>query len=217
LYSLDDAETLNYKAYSCPHCYASDRDRLFALYIAKRVTKCDVIDLLEIAPSEPLSAMVRARGGISLRTADLMMEGVDDHIDITDMKCYRDESFHAFICSHVLEHVPDDVKALRELFRILKPNGWGIVMVPVIVVADEIDEDPLLEDVGERWRRFGQYDHIRNYSKKGLLERIETAGFTARQLGKEYFGADVFARHGISDKSILYVVQKNGSSSTAIT
>jgi SAM-dependent methyltransferase len=209
-YSWDDAETLNHTAYSCPLCHATDRDRLYALYISKRVSRSDAINLLEIAPSKPLSAMLKAYGRISLRTADLTMQDVDDHIDIAAMSCYVDGKFDAFICSHVLEHVPDDAKALSELFRILKPSGWGILMVPVILAANEIDEDPTLEDVGERWRRFGQYDHIRTYSKNGLLGRIANAGFVVGQYGKDYFGADQFARHGVSDKSILYVVEKSG-------
>lgn len=210
LYSFDDAETMNYSAYSCPHCDASDRDRLYALYVLKRLTEYGTanIFMLEIAPSSPLSEMLKKTGKITLRTADLMMSGVDDHIDITDMNCYAEGAFDAFICSHVLEHVPDDLKALRELFRILKPGGWGILMVPIILTLDQIDEDPLLEDIGERWRRFGQNDHVRMYSRNGFVERAEGAGFIVRQYGQEYFGADVFKKHGISDKSILYVVEK---------
>ena len=84
-------------------------------------------------------------------------------------------------------------------------------MVPVITAAVDIDEDPLLEDVAERWRRFGQYDHIRTYSRSGFLERIESAGLLARQYGKDYFGPETFERYGISPKSILYVVHKDGS------
>lgn len=210
LYSFDDAETMNYRAYSCPHCTASDRDRLYALYVSKRLLKQGAanISMLEIAPSRPLSEMLNKTGKITLRTADLMMEGVDDRIDITDMNCYAEGTFDAFICSHVLEHVPDDLKALSELFRILKHGGWGILMVPIILSLDKIDEDPLLEDIAERWRRFGQDDHVRMYSRNGLVERTEGAGFVVKQYGQEYFGAEVFKKHGISDKSILYVVEK---------
>lgn len=209
-YSLDDLEALNYDAYSCPHCTASDRDRLYALYVTKRILKygANNIAMLEIAPTRPLSAMLKKTGEITLRTADLMMEGVDDRIDITDMNCYADGAFDAFICSHVLEHVPDDLKALRELLRILKPGGWGILMVPIILTLDQIDEDPLLEDIAERWRRFGQDDHVRMYSRNGLVERAEGAGFVVKQYGQEYFGAEVFKKHGITGTSILYVVEK---------
>ena len=210
LYTLDDAETLNYGAYSCPHCTASDRDRLYALYVEKRLMEQGAtnIAMLEIAPSRPLSEMLKKTGKVALRTADLMMEGVDDRIDITEMNCYAEGTFDAFICSHVLEHVPDDKKALRELLRILKPGGWGILMVPIILTLDKIDEDPLLEDIAERWRRFGQDDHVRMYSRNGLVERAKDAGFIVRQYGQEYFGAEEFKKHGISDKSILYVVEK---------
>lgn len=210
LYSFDDAETLNYSAYSCPHCNASDRDRLYALYVSKLLMEQGDtnIAMLEIAPSRPLSELLKKTGKITLRTADLMMDGVDDRVDITDMNCYAESAFDAFICSHVLEHVPDDKKALYELFRILKPGGWGILMVPIITTLDQIDEDPLLEDIGERWRRFGQNDHVRMYSRNGLVERAEDAGFIVRQYGKEYFGANAFEKHGISNKSVLYVVEK---------
>jgi predicted SAM-dependent methyltransferase len=211
-YSLDDAETLNHKAFACPRCYASDRDRLFALFVKTRLTKGETVKLLEIAPSTPLSRMLKEYSGISLRTADLVRQDVDDCVDIMDMRCYQDGAFDAFICSHVLEHVPDDVKALHELFRIVGPGGWGILMVPVITAATKIDEDAQMADIGERWRRFGQFDHLRTYSKSGFVERMERAGFIVRQYGTEYFGKDVFERHGVSDKSILYVVEKPAAS-----
>ena len=104
IYSLDDAETLNYGAYSCPHCTASDRDRLYALYATKRLMEQGAanISMLEIAPSPPLSEMLKKTGKITLRTADLMMNGVDDQIDITDMNCYAEgdvSSIHLFTCS----------------------------------------------------------------------------------------------------------------------
>ena len=209
-YSFDDAETLNYKAYSCPNCGASDRDRLYALYISKYLKEYQTspISMLEIAPSRPLTENLKNTGKITLRTADLMMQGVDDRIDITNMTCYADGVFDSFICSHVLEHVPDDLKAMRELYRILKPGGWGILMVPIPLTLDHIDEDPLLEDVGERWRRFGQDDHVRMYSKNGFVERVEAAGFIVRQYGQKYFGLDTFRTHGISEKSVLYVGEK---------
>ena len=214
IYSLDDAETLNYKAYSCPSCGASDRDRLYAVFISKylKQRKYPNITLLDIAPSAPLGNHLKSIGNISLRTADLMMKGVDDCVDITNMSCYADEKFDFLICSHVLEHVPDDLKAMSELYRILKPNGCGILMVPILLALDQIDEDPFLEDVGERWRRFGQDDHVRMYSKNGFVSRLESVGFIVRQYTRDYFGSEVFHKYGISDKSVLYIVEKPLSS-----
>lgn len=210
IYSFDDFETLNCDAYTCPHCGASDRDRLYALHISKHLMENHTKDIfvLEIAPSQPFTELLRKNKKIALRTADLMMEGVDDRIDITDMNCYDDDLFDAFICSHVLEHVPNDSKALHELLRILKPGGWGILMTPIILTIDKIDEDPLLENTGERWRRFGQGDHVRIYSKIGFVKRAERAGFIVRQYGQMHFGTEKFRKFGISDRSVLYVVEK---------
>ncbi len=81
-------------------------------------------------------------------------------------------------------------------------------MVPIVLSLDEIDEDPSVTDVGERWRRFGQDDHVRMYSKKGFLSRMRQAGFNVHQLGREHFGRDTFETYGITDQSVLYIVEK---------
>ena len=210
-YTVSDLETLNDRHYSCPHCSASDRDRLYALYFRQRFPQPDSVPsirLLDIAPSRSLRIFLSRYKLFTYRSADLTMEGVDDKVDITDMSIYRNASFDVFICSHVLEHIPDDKKALSELFRVLRPEGWGILMVPINLVITQIDEDPSITDVGERWRRFGQHDHIRLYSKQGFLARVENAGFIVHQFGVGYFGTQAFQKHGISEKSVLYVVEK---------
>jgi hypothetical protein len=125
-----------------------------------------------------------------------------------DMKIYADASCGFFICSHILEHVVDDLQALRELFRILKHGGKGILMVPIMLTLKEIDEDASLLPCEERWRRFGQDDHLRLYSKNGFLSRILNAGFTVRQLGSDYFGKDIFSKCGLTVSSVLYIVEK---------
>ena len=133
---------------------------------------------------------------------------MDDKVDITDLQVYGDDQFDFFLCSHVLEHVSDDRKALRELYRILKPDGKGILMVPIILSLNQTDEDPTIVDEGERWRRFGQDDHVRLYSKNDFIERVEEIGFRVYQYGKEFFGEDAFTRTGITSQSVLYVVEK---------
>jgi SAM-dependent methyltransferase len=210
-YGPDDVETMNATQYSCPHCMASDRDRLYALYLNRRLRQLhppNAISLLDIAPSKPLRAFITRFDQVLYRSADLQMQDVDDCVDIMDMGAYKDSSFDAFICSHVLEHVPDDRRALSELFRILKPTGWGILMVPINLVIGQIDEDPSVTEVAERWRRFGQHDHIRLYSRQGFLERVAGAGFVVCPFGVDFFGAGAFRRHGVSNRSVLYVVEK---------
>ncbi len=215
-YNMEQTETLNYRSYSCPVCGASDRDRLYALYIRDyfaRINNCDKIEILDIAPSAPLSRFIRKlislRGrNASYRTADMEMTGVDDKVDISDMPIYNDNQFHFLICSHVLEHVTDDGKALAELYRVLKPGALSIIMVPIIIGLTEIDEDPSITDESERWRRLGQNDHVRLYSKEGFVKRLEKTGFLVRQYGIKYFGENLFMQSGITNQSVLYVVEK---------
>jgi SAM-dependent methyltransferase len=211
----EEAETCNQSGYSCPSCQASDRDRLCALYLKDYLPGLQTnagIKMVDFAPSAPLSDFIRREiarpaNNISYRTADAFAEGVDDKVDITELP-YQDGEFDFFICSHVLEHVSDDRKAIRELHRILKPGAKGILMVPIVLCVSEIDEDPTVVDESERWRRFGQFDHVRLYSKQGFIERVKAAGFLVHQHGQEFFGAEEFVRDGISAQSILYVVEK---------
>lgn len=209
VYGPDDVETLNYRNYYCPHCGATDRDRLYCLYVhslAKRGTRLAEQAMLDIAPSRLRMAICHLFK--EYRTCDLFAEKVDDRVDLMKMDLYPDARWDAFICSHVLEHVPDDRRALSELFRVLKPGGWGILMVPINVRMTQIDENPAVTDVGERWRRFGQDDHVRAYDKQGFLGRVREAGFEVNEYGAKYFGRFAFWRYGITQKSVLYVVEK---------
>lgn len=202
-------ETLNRAEYSCPICGASDRERLYVLYLKQKLDKINnkKLKLIDIAPSATLTRCIKSNFNINYITADLYMKDVDYSIDLTDMDVIKDETFDAFICSHVLEHIPNDMKALSELYRILKKDGFGILMVPIDLAMKEIDED-VNTTVEERWRRFGQDDHIRKYSKDGFIKRVKDAGFKVSQLGIDFFGKDKFAENSIQDRSILYVVEK---------
>lgn len=211
-FTFEDSETINPAQYSCPRCGASDRDRLYALYMEKvlgQTNPSQPLSLLDFAPSPALQVFLRQFPALHYVSADKYMPDVDLTLDITDMHEIQTGAFDMFICSHVLEHVPDDAQALAELFRILRPGCSGILMVPIILAADRIDEDPSVEDIGERWRRFGQDDHVRLYAKNDFLERVGKAGFFIHQYGIDYFGRPSFARHGISSKSILYIVEKS--------
>lgn len=206
-YPLSEFETLSYKHYACSYCDASDRDRLYKLYIEKYLTD-KKIKLIDFAPSNPLRNYLKNKNNIIYRSADLMMSDVDDKIDITDMKQYADESFDFFICSHIIEHVTDDSRALKELHRILSQNGAGILMTPIINKEGVFDEDISVTDVAERWRRFAQDDHVRLYEKKIFIQRVKAAGFKIEQHGFMSLGLFNFIRNGIRLKSKLYIVRR---------
>jgi len=204
-------ETINMEAYTCSVCKANDRERLFAMYMNKNlvpVIKDKDISILEIAPSPSFTAYMKKNPRVHVRTTDLFMQGVDDVTDITNMHIYQDGQFDVFICSHVLEHIPDDIAAMKELYRILAPNGWGLAMVPINLGLENVYEDAGITDAAGRWKHFGQDDHVRMYSKKGFTERLCSVGFVVNEYGIDYFGAAAFEKHGIHPRSVLYIVSK---------
>jgi SAM-dependent methyltransferase len=208
VHSIFQSETLNLEHYGCPKCGASDRDRLYALYFRERIKPGRKYKMLDIAPAPALEDFFRKFPGLEHRSADLMMESVDDRVDVTDMNIYEDGMFDILLCSHVLEHIPEDRKAIRELYRVLCPGGWGIVMVPVMLSLEKTHEDPSITDPRLRWKYYGQDDHVRMYAKRDFVDRLEEAGFGVEQLGIDHFGAEAFALHGIHSRSVLYVVHK---------
>lgn len=209
-HSLDDFETLNVAAYRCPVCREPDRSRLYSLYLRDRLARRaagEATTFLDLAPSPELARRIRRHPRVRYVSADLAMPGVDLRASLTDLPL-RTSSVDAFVCSHVLEHVPREARALAELHRVLRPGGWGIVMVPVLLTLDRTVEAPETASEAERWRLVGQGDHARLHSRGDLLRALREAAFQVRAVGAEAFGADRLARCGISPRSVLYVVEK---------
>lgn len=208
-YSISQFETLNIKQYSCNNCGASDRDRLMALYLNDFFAKNNkILNVVDFAPSTPLKKFI-TRFKLNYRTADLFMEEVDDKIDIRDMKIYNNNIFDIFICSHVLEHIDDDISAMKELYRILKKNGVGVLLVPIMLsIEKSVEDKEHLTTEHLRWKYFGQDDHVRMYSKNDFVKRLTSVGFKVSQYGNEFFGNSKFKKAGIDLKSVLYVVEK---------
>lgn len=208
-------ETLSIDSYECPRCGASDRDRLYALYLddfAKRAAEKGLV--IEFAPSKPLTTRIRsALPAWSHRSADLYMPNVDDCVDLCDMQnVYADASVDFFICSHVLEHVTDDLKALRELHRILKPGGEGIIMAPIHLDLESTRSVPPDASPEDRWRLAGQDDHMRLYGARDFVSLIKEAGFEHSMLGSDGFAAGAFEQNGIVHSAVLHIGRKRGIS-----
>jgi SAM-dependent methyltransferase len=161
----------------CPVCFSLDRERLLYLYLASRPHLLPAgAKVLHVAPELRLSSWLRGRTDIDCATADLNMPGVDYRIDLTAIP-FPDETFHAIICSHVLEHIPDDAKAMREMRRVLKPGGWAILQTPISASLAATYEDFSITDPKERERAFGQDDHVRIYAMD-YVDRLKAAGFS---------------------------------------
>ncbi|MDN6856451.1 methyltransferase domain-containing protein [Pseudomonas sp. CAN2814] len=198
-------------SYSCSACGASDRERLYAYWVEQMIASGRLHEghrLIHFSPEPALGALIQQKGLFDYSTADLVMPGVDYHADLMDLP-FEDESVDFFICSHVLEHVPDDRQAIRELHRITRKSGVGILMAPIILGLKHTDEEASPCSPEERWRRFGQDDHVRLYAHNDYVQRIQESGFKLKQLGQAHFGAQLFRSLGLKDTSILYIVSKS--------
>ncbi len=140
------------------------------------------LQLLHIAPEEQLAEKLLQLPGVTYTAVDKFCEGYHygefvKHADILDLP-FGDSSFDMVICNHVLEHVKNDAKAMSELYRVLKPGGTALLIVPIdLSLADTLEEEPDEElSTDEREERFGQYDHVRLYGRD-YFDRLERAGF----------------------------------------
>lgn len=125
----------------CIYCGSLERHRLLWLYLTQKTDLFDgrPKDVLHIAPEPCFKPIFHQKLGAGYITADLNDDHVMVKMDITNIQ-YPDDSFDVILCSHVLEHVPDDRKAMREFWRVLKPTGWAILLVPIM--AEVTFEDP---------------------------------------------------------------------------
>jgi SAM-dependent methyltransferase len=164
----------------CPVCGSSDRVRLLYLFLRNRTNLfTEPVKLLHLAPEKPLMEILVKQKNIDYLTADLNPENVMIKMDITNIH-YPDNCFDAILCNHVLEHIPDDRKAMHELYRVLKPGGWAILQVPVSNVLEQTFEDFTIISPLEREKHFGQKDHVRIYGKD-YRERLKKAGFKVEE------------------------------------
>lgn len=159
----------------CLHCGALERHRMVWQFLASRTDLFEDSDgrVLHFAPEGCFEPRLRALLGDRYVTADIESPRAAVNLDIMALP-FADRAFDALLCSHVLEHVPDDRRALRECFRVLRPGGWAVFLVPVTV--GRTVEDPSVVDPAERLRRFGQEDHVRRYGPD-FEGRLLEAGF----------------------------------------
>lgn len=184
----------------CWRCGAHERHRMQWLLLQRRPELlAGRRALLHFAPEFCLETPLReaaTRVGARYVTADLEPAGVDLALDVTDL-ALEDGAFDAIICSHVLEHVPDDARALHELRRVTAPGGWCLLMFPLDPERPETYEDPTVETPEARLAAFGQADHVRFYAPD-VVRRMEAAGFDVEVVRPlEAFPAEVVRRAGL--------------------
>ncbi len=154
--------------------------------------------MLHIAPEQSFQERLSKRIGVGYLTADLFNPAAMVKMDITNIQ-YPDNTFDVIYCSHVLEHVENDQKAMKEFYRTLQPNGWAVLLVPIL--EGPTYEDPSIIDPQERLKAFGQEDHVRKYGTDGVyLNRLKEAGFTVEVFEPSRFLDDEqIEKMGITD------------------
>ncbi|MBI9035515.1 MAG: methyltransferase domain-containing protein [Bacteroidales bacterium] len=199
----------------CPRCYSTDRDRLIYLYLTK---KSDIqskpYKVLHFAPEKSLKKFLQSFSNISYQSGDKFMDGYKKayydqdviNLDLLDIN-KADESVDIVICNHVLEHIEDDRKAIKELFRILTPGGWGILQVPISPIIQTTLEQKTDSDQ-ERENLFGQHDHVRLYGLD-YKHRLEEIGFEVEIVDmKIELTPEEIANFAINPDEMLYLVRK---------
>jgi SAM-dependent methyltransferase len=159
--------------------------------------------LLHFAPEPCLRKKFEKMADLRYIVSNLQSTVADEKIDITNIPL-RDGSVDFIVCCHVLEHVPDDVKAMRELRRVLKPDGWAVINVPVDYSREQTYEDAAVTTPAQRKINFGQADHVRVYGRDYPL-RLAQAGFVVKEidLARE-LGRETVERHVLSTDEMIY-------------
>lgn len=195
----------------CPWCGAAERHRFLWLLLAERFDVESWSEesgprLLHIAPERAFQGPLRDRLGPRYASVDLSSPLADVHADLTAEMPFGNAEFDLVICSHVLEHIPDDRAAMEELFRITKPGGATLVMVPIAEGAQTV-EDPAADEE-ERIRRFGQADHVRLYGMD-VAERLRGVGFLVESVSPlDFVPRSTISAAGLSDRGAVFVSRR---------
>ena len=160
-----------------PGTFSLERHRLFWIYLKNETdffsaTKKKV---LHFAPEQAFVSQFKKIKNLEYTTTDLKSPLADVKADICNLP-FKDNEFDYIFCNHVLEHIPDDTKAMSELFRVLAPNGIGIFQIPQDLSREVTFEDHSITDPKERAKIFGQYDHVRVYGRD-YFEKLRKNGF----------------------------------------
>ncbi|UCS93404.1 class I SAM-dependent methyltransferase [Echinicola marina] len=191
----------------CPNCLALERHRLMWLFLQQKTNFFSApLKVLHVAPELCFIDRFEKLTNLDYITGDIESPLAKVKMDIHDIP-FEDNSFDVVFCNHVMEHVDDDILACKEINRVLKPDGWGIIQSPVYDIPMTL-EDKSISSPAEREKLFGQRDHVRKYgndyakrlSKSGLV--VEENNFV-KELSNEFV-----SKHALPPKEIIYYCKK---------
>ena len=164
-----------------PSTLSLERHRLLWLYLQNETDFFSAEKkVLHFAPEQAFYKRFRQLKHLDYTTTDLLSPLADVKADICNLP-FEDNSFDVILCNHVLEHIPNDTKAMQELYRVMKPGGYGIFQIPQDLNREVTFEDNSITDKKERAKIFGQYDHVRIYGRD-YFDKLRTIGFRVEEI-----------------------------------
>ena len=164
-----------------PSTLSLERHRLLWLYLQNESDFFSAEKkVLHFAPEQAFYKRFRKMKNLDYVTTDLNSPLADVKANICDLP-FKDNEFDAILCNHVLEHIQDDTKAMQELYRILKPGGYGVFQIPQDLNRATTFEDDSITDKKERAKIFGQYDHVRIYGRD-YFDKLRSVGFKVEEV-----------------------------------
>ena len=191
-----------------PSTLSLERHRLLWLYLTRETDFFSKpLKVLHVAPEQAFYKRFKNQKNLTYITTDLYSPLADVKADLCALP-FEDDSFDVIFCNHVLEHIPDDTQAMRELYRVMKKGGWGIFQVPQDINRAHTFEDDTITDPAERTRIFGQYDHVRVYGLD-YFDRLRQVGFEVEEIVySTHFTAEEIERYRIVPQEILPLCKK---------
>ncbi|MEX2350618.1 MAG: methyltransferase domain-containing protein [Flavobacteriaceae bacterium] len=191
-----------------PGTLSLERHRLLWLYLKNEIHFFTApLKVLHFAPEQAFYKRFRKLKNLDYTTTDLNSPLADVKADICNLP-FHDNSFDFILCNHVLEHIPNDTKAMQELYRILKPGGTGIFQIPQDLSRETTFEDDSITDARERAKIFGQYDHVRVYGRD-YFDKLRSVGFVVEEIEYAKTFSDIeIEKFRIRNDEIIPVVRK---------
>lgn len=191
-----------------PSTLSLERHRLLWLYLTRETDFFSKpLKVLHVAPEQAFYKRFKNQKNLTYITTDLYSPLADVKADLCALP-FEDDNFDVIFCNHVLEHIPDDAQAMRELYRVMKKGGWGIFQVPQDINRAHTFEDDTITDPAERTRIFGQYDHVRVYGLD-YFDKLRQVGFEVEEITySTHFTAEEIERYRIVPQEILPLCKK---------
>ncbi len=196
----------------CPGSLSLERHRLQWLYMKNETNFFrDHLRVLHIAPEMCFLRVFKKMENLDYVTADLDSPLADVRADVMDLP-FKDGDFDVVFCNHVMEHVEDDIRAMKEIYRVLKTGGWAFMQVPLDPDLEHTIEDPEVTDPAERERLYDQSDHMRKYGRD-YGNRLRKAGFKVTEVDyTRVLGPEQVERYALMPGEILYFCRKTPES-----